>query len=419
MTVQLHLDNITRLATYFGNPQEQVPRYIHIAGINGKTSVALILARLLHLSALRVGTFVHPPLGSPRTSILIDESPLEERHFQDLWKNVNRADSIFGTNCSQYEKLFLTALLAFRDHGCHLLVIESALGGTFDATNLLGRIEIPGGLLAAVITTITRDHIKYLGEEIADITKNILGIYRVGAFISIAANQPDTVLSVVNANVESHLATTRQSSKQNITAIEKEFIFTMPPEQQIYNIELALRTYHQVRPALNELYGDCCPIDLPMSIFVNLIIPQSARQFYFDGHRIVVDAAQNDASPILNWIAGLEGPTNFVMGFSEKNEEVIKEVLNRMHLKDTSVCSIVPFRPVIGYEWIHPLKSEHLGRLLSDVGINRQVIEYSDLTTALKEIREELIVVLGSQYIVHDFYQDFCRPKDATASDRI
>ncbi|MBF0105624.1 MAG: hypothetical protein HQM16_09900 [Deltaproteobacteria bacterium] len=155
------LDRIKKAAEILGNPQEKY-KIIHIAGTNGKGSVCSFLSHLLAVSGYSVGLILSPHVYDYRERIqvnrgpgervtLIPEDELAALH-EDVVKRVPAA-----LNLTYFEWGILLALEYFYRRGVDFAVLETGLGGRWDATNICSSI-------LSGITTIDYDHTEYLGD---------------------------------------------------------------------------------------------------------------------------------------------------------------------------------------------------------------------------------------------------------------
>lgn len=175
--IRLGLENIRELARRLGNPQHAFPS-VHIAGTNGKGSVAAMVEGALRLSGLRTGLFTSPHLVSFTERIQINRTPVAETAVLDLYDEMRphidamSADARFQTP-TFFETTAALAFLAFRRAGVGWAVLETGLGGRLDATNLVTP-------RLCLVTRIDRDHTEYLGESLEAIAAEKAGIFKAG-----------------------------------------------------------------------------------------------------------------------------------------------------------------------------------------------------------------------------------------------
>ena len=152
-------------------------RVIHVAGTNGKGSVCVYLTEALRRAGYRVGTFVSPHLVDIRERILIDGKMVSSEAFRAAAETVKRqgeAELRAGRNFPAYfEYLYYMAMLLFREAGCEVVVLETGLGGRLDATNSCAPC-------LTVLTSISLDHMQYLGDTVEKIAAEKAGIIKKG-----------------------------------------------------------------------------------------------------------------------------------------------------------------------------------------------------------------------------------------------
>lgn len=152
-------------------------RIIHVAGTNGKGSVCAYLTEALRRAGYRVGTFVSPHLVDIRERILIDGKMVSSEAFRAAAETVKRqgeAELRAGRNFPAYfEYLYYMAMLLFREAGCEVAVLETGLGGRLDATNSCAP-------WLTVLTSISLDHMQYLGDTVEKIAAEKAGIIKKG-----------------------------------------------------------------------------------------------------------------------------------------------------------------------------------------------------------------------------------------------
>lgn len=193
--IKLGLEKMQRMAGLFGNPERSF-RCIHIAGTNGKGSVAAMCASLLKASGCRVGLYTSPHLVSFTERIRVDDEPIAESDVVRLADRVREqlAQSPDIPAPTFFEFTTLLAFLHFRERGIDWAVIETGMGGRLDATNIV-QPDV------TVLTRIGLDHQEYLGQTLAEIAREKAGIMK-PAVPLISAGQADEVAQVLSASAE-------------------------------------------------------------------------------------------------------------------------------------------------------------------------------------------------------------------------
>lgn len=188
--IDLSLGRMHRLLTALGSPEQKLPPSIHIAGTNGKGSVAATLRAMLEAGGKRCHVYTSPHLVSFNERIRLGA---DGKYVSDpkLFEALYRCEEANGgEEITFFEITTAAALLLFSEEPADILLLEVGLGGRLDATNV---IDAP---LATVITPISMDHEKFLGEKIEDIAAEKAGVLKSGC-PAIVAPQDDAVLSVL------------------------------------------------------------------------------------------------------------------------------------------------------------------------------------------------------------------------------
>lgn len=165
------LERMSAFESALGHPSEAF-RTIHVAGTNGKGSVANMLASALMAAGYKVGLFTSPHIEDFRERMRIDGELISKDEVWDfLEKWEDRCDEL---DLSFFEITTGMAFDIFRNRGCDWAVIEVGLGGRLDSTNILEKPE------ATVVTSIGLDHCAMLGNTRAEIAAEKAGIFKKG-----------------------------------------------------------------------------------------------------------------------------------------------------------------------------------------------------------------------------------------------
>lgn len=176
-TIQPGLERIRAAFAMSGHP-ERTFRVVHIAGTNGKGSTANFLSSILaRLSAGPVGLYTSPHLVSPEERIRIDGEKIPAAALKISLRKASRisgrlAESGPGS-LSYFEEMTWAACDWFRRKSAAVVVMETGLGGRWDATNACDS-EI------SVVTTVGIDHREWLGRTVREIAAEKAGIFRAG-----------------------------------------------------------------------------------------------------------------------------------------------------------------------------------------------------------------------------------------------
>ncbi|WP_425089156.1 bifunctional folylpolyglutamate synthase/dihydrofolate synthase [Stappia sp.] len=186
--IDLSLGRMERLLDALGRPQDRLPPTIHIAGTNGKGSTTAFLRAILEAAGLRVHVYTSPHLVAFNERIRIAGRLVDDARLISALDACEQANA--GAEITFFEVTTAAALLLFAEEPADILLLEVGLGGRLDATNV---IDAP---LASVITPVSMDHERYLGETLADIAAEKAGILKAGA-PAVIAPQPEAARAVI------------------------------------------------------------------------------------------------------------------------------------------------------------------------------------------------------------------------------
>ncbi|MGH7944768.1 MAG: bifunctional folylpolyglutamate synthase/dihydrofolate synthase, partial [Opitutaceae bacterium] len=202
------IDRMSTLAAALDHPERSVP-CVHIAGTNGKGSVAAMLDAILHAAGWRTGMYTSPHLVKLGERVQVGRRILSEQEIVEYVRELRPiAERVSAKapddHASFFEFMTAMAFLQFARKRCGISIIEVGLGGRLDATNIV----IPE---VGVITSIAVDHSEFLGSEVAQIAAEKAGIIKRGRPVvigrmpavaeatirDVAARQGAPVISVV------------------------------------------------------------------------------------------------------------------------------------------------------------------------------------------------------------------------------
>jgi len=212
---KIDLSKTQALDDWFNHPHRSY-RSIHIAGTNGKGSVAHMLASILMKSGLKVGLYTSPHLKDFRERIRINGKPVTKDFVVSFLENNRKYFSEIKP--SFFELTVFMALAYFQKKQIDVAVVETGLGGRLDSTNVI-RPDL------SIITNIGHDHSEYLGNSLVEIATEKAGIIKTGVPVVIGESQPQV------ADVFMKIASKRES----------EIVFA----DQHFEIEYALETLDQ------------------------------------------------------------------------------------------------------------------------------------------------------------------------------
>lgn len=185
--IKLELATTRRMLGQLGNPQEAFAA-IHIAGTNGKGSVAAALASILTCAGYRVGLYTSPHLIHFNERICVDGRQITDDEVLAAYRAVQQVDS-GERQPTFFEYTTAMALHVFGQRKVQWAVIETGMGGRLDATNVL----CPA---LCVITNVALEHRTYLGRRLAQIAGEKAGIIKPQIPVVTAVQQPAAVAAI-------------------------------------------------------------------------------------------------------------------------------------------------------------------------------------------------------------------------------
>jgi len=173
--VKLGLERIVELTKRIGNPQKNY-KTIHVTGTNGKGSVTNALSYIFRYQGMKVGTFTSPHLVSINERIKINGENISDEDFIQTFLEMEHEIKEMDIKGEDYAPSFFEittamALKYFEKQKVDIAIIEVGLGGRLDATNVIDS-DI------AVITSISKDHVKTLGDSLEKIAYEKAGIIK-------------------------------------------------------------------------------------------------------------------------------------------------------------------------------------------------------------------------------------------------
>ena len=189
------LETVRELCRRLGNPQKEL-RFIHLAGTNGKGSVSAYLAAVLKCAGYRVGRYFSPAISQYREIIQVNDRSIPVKAF---CKGLEQIREVCAQMTAQgyahptvFEMETVLGFLYFREKQSDIVVLETGMGGLLDATNVVEHT------VAAVLTSISMDHMGFLGKSLKEIAAQKAGILKAARPV-ICGQQPPEAMEVIAA----------------------------------------------------------------------------------------------------------------------------------------------------------------------------------------------------------------------------
>lgn len=333
----LGLDNMRRLCEKLEHPEKK-SRFIHVAGTNGKGSVSAYIANILTAAGYKVGRYISPTISDYRERFQIGTRMITQKDLCSLAERLQivceKLTQEGQAHPTAFEVETAMGFLYFAEKDCDYVVLEVGMGGATDATN------VTPAPIACVWTSISMDHMQYLGKSLAEIASVKAGIAKAGALFISCKQEPD-VEQVLKDRVQQirqqeegekkdiglHIAdvssatgiryglTTQQFNYKGLTKLKIHLAGT----HQIANAVLAVETILQLRSAeLADISEQAIYQGLEMTTWPGRLEVLGKKPLF------VVDGAHNEdaavklASSIETYFAGKR--LIYVMGVLKDKE---------------------------------------------------------------------------------------------------
>lgn len=195
--LELTLTRIDSALNEAGFTQSTLGNIIHIAGTNGKGSTSNFLYQMLQSSGFKTALFTSPHILKINERIVFNNNEISDNDMDIIFENSK--EIIIKYNLSYFEAIFFIAVMYFAKNKPDFTILETGLGGRFDATNT----SLINNKLC-VITSMGYDHAAYLGNDMYSIINEKLGIVREDSNVILAYNKP-YVYNYIKSKLKNHI----------------------------------------------------------------------------------------------------------------------------------------------------------------------------------------------------------------------
>jgi len=204
--IKLGLSVINNILINLDNPHKAY-KSIHIAGTNGKGSIASTISSILTESGIKTGLYTSPHLVRFNERFCINGNPVADEDIVEAYEKIKDAGKNHDRQATFFEISTAMAFYLFKKHQVDFAIIETGMGGRLDATNII----IPE---VSIITNISIEHSEYLGNTIREITGEKAGI--------IKQNRP-VITGVKQKDAQSVLTETAKKHNSDLYVLGKDF----------------------------------------------------------------------------------------------------------------------------------------------------------------------------------------------------
>jgi dihydrofolate synthase/folylpolyglutamate synthase len=413
LSMKLGLRNTELLLESLSNPQESY-QSVQIAGTNGKGSTAVMLDSICRAAGIRTGLYTSPHLVSITERIKIDAIEIEPDDFAKLATEVRAAAESLVTGGvleappTFFEQVTAIAVLAFKQAGIELAILETGLGGRLDSTTAVRAKTL-------AITPISIDHQEYLGETLAEIAAEKAAIIRPQSVL-VVAPQPEAarrvILEFCGVNDVVPVWSTENISELDVDG------YTFRTEQETYeNVKPGLRGAHQLQNAATAIALAECLASQGFAISHDAII-EGLQRARHPGRLEVFEYLTGSAGRVLVLLDGAHNPAGasasraYLESAPELRGIPITLVFGAMADKQVDKMAAILFPLAARLILTQPRNArsaqlEDLRTLAENYapGVSAELIPASDTAMAHALSCNGLICVTGSLYLVGEVRQ--------------
>ena len=234
LSKKLGNDALKEILSKLGSPEKEL-KFVHVAGTNGKGSVCAMTDSVLRECGYKTGLFTSPFIERFNERIKVNGEDIPDAELAEHTDYVKSVCEKNNIELSEFALIFVIALVYFVKNKCDIIVLETGLGGRLDATNAIQES------LVSVITSISYDHMQYLGDTIESIAGEKFGIIKENGTVIVYPDIPDNLYDIGKNIAKGKNAQIIKAEKLN--SADGKIIY----EDQV--IELSLKGKHQIANA--------------------------------------------------------------------------------------------------------------------------------------------------------------------------
>lgn len=408
---KLGLGRIVEFMEKLGNPQDNLlPPIFHIAGTNGKGSTTAYLKYILEAEGYLVHRFTSPHLVDWNERIEVSSKMITDDYAIELAKECKNFAEKNDLKLSYFEGITLIAFLAFARNPAVATILEVGLGGRLDATNVINNP------LVSIITSISFDHQKTLGNTLSAIAGEKAGIIKEGKTLIINKQKQEAFDVLYKKGEEKHNKIYSYGKEWSIEKLENSFIYRgfgkelelpLPYLQGEYQLEnaggaiSALLSQNKIKisdKAIAEGLKNVRWIGRLQDMSNN----KKLTEFLPKGTELVIDGAHNEdgARGLTQWLKNKKDNKYniLIIGILERKDS--KDYINKLE-KAFDLVITISMKNEEKSKSPQLLKEEFL-----EAGWNN-VIDKNDFKEALKYIGNKFnngeslrVIIAGSLYLM-------------------
>ena len=307
------ISNIISICDHLDNPQNKF-KSIHVGGTNGKGSTSHMLSSILQESGYKVGLYTSPHLVDFRERIRVNGEMIPKESVEDFMNH--NLDFFNINNFSFFEMTVGLAFNYFNNQNVDIAIIEVGMGGRLDSTNIINPI-------LSIITNISIDHTKFLGNNISDIAHEKAGIIKPGIPVVIGETQEEIKDIFIETALEND---SEISFADNFKT--KEFDCDLKGEYQTKNISTVQHAVTKIQ-SMGYKINDMSIENGLLHVVKNTSF-MGRWQVIQSNPLVICDTGHNEAALkelVAQMISSNHSKYHFILGFSnDKNIEKISKI---------------------------------------------------------------------------------------------
>ena len=243
------LSTMEELCRRLGNPQDSL-KFIHVAGTNGKGSVIAFLSSVLKEAGYKTGCYTSPRVFFREEQYTINGKSISKQRFSSAFEVVLKRSEEMAEEKFPHPTVFemetALAFLVMKEAGCDVVLLETGMGGSQDATNVIKTT------ILSVITSISMDHTGFLGKTLPEIAEQKAGIIKDNIPV-ISSGQKREVLEVLQRKAtacKSAFYSVEERFVQNVRyGFKNQFFDFKSPYGICSDIEINMAGTYQIQNA--------------------------------------------------------------------------------------------------------------------------------------------------------------------------
>lgn len=389
---EMGLDNIRNLLDELDNPQRQL-KFIHVGGTNGKGSVSSFVSTILAESGYRVGRYISPTILSYCERIQIVEKKNEKIKISEIEENqVVRWILKIKEACERmikkgfahptpFEIETVMGFLEFIQKKCDIVVLEVGMGGKTDATNIIdtGVVE--------VLTSISRDHIAFLGDTVEKITREKCGILKKA--VPVVAYDYNEQYKEIGEKDEVTAVIEERAKEEDASLIFSDFTKIQIHEEGLMGTKF---DYEDIKDIFCPLVGRFQTQNAALAIDVSRVLCRLGWNININDIR---EGIKNTVWKGRFEVLNQNGVPYIIDGaHNEDGARVLAKNLE-LYLKNKKILFIVGILADKNYKAILSYTGKYANKIFTITPENERALEAKELANVAKEYCQEVVSFLS------------------------